>query len=212
MYSGDIGPDELGREWTLEFDEVQFIWSKPKESWIDYGVQIAFFKKAGRFPAKASEVGSGIIDYIRSQLYRSGKVMPWLPSDGRTERRRRLEIKELLSIKPLTSSAEAALRKWLKQEHGSSGADTKLVLSDILIWCVERRLDAPAESICIRHINSVRREFDKRTLVAWPERQHSLSQRGWPSFSSSIYPPNCLLTLTRTGSRACIAAPRKKIR
>lgn len=176
MYSGDIGPDELGREWTLDFDHVQFIWSKPKASWIDYGVQIAFFKKAGRFPAKASEVGSGIIDYIRSQLYRSGKVIPWLPSDGRTERRRRLEIKELLSIEPFSSSDEVVLRKWLKEEHGSSGADTKLVLSDILIWCVERRLDAPSESICTRYINSIRREFDTNFLTTLSENLSDLTK------------------------------------
>ena len=58
MYSGVIGPDELGREWTLDFDDVEFIWSKPMDSWIDYGVQIAFFKNSGRFPEKAGEVSS----------------------------------------------------------------------------------------------------------------------------------------------------------
>ena len=32
MYSGDIGPDGLGRDWTLDFDDIEFIWSKPKET------------------------------------------------------------------------------------------------------------------------------------------------------------------------------------
>ena len=165
MYSGVIGPDELGREWTLDFDDVEFIWSKPMDSWIDYGVQIAFFKNSGRFPEKAGEVSSAIIDYIRSQLYRSGKVMPWLPSDGRTERRRRLEIKVLLNIQPLKPSDEAALRHWLKVEHGDSGADAKRVIADTLIWCVERRLEAPPESVCMRHINSIRRAYDTEFLT-----------------------------------------------
>ncbi len=165
MYSGVIGPDELGREWTLDFDDVEFIWSKPMDSWIDYGVQISFFKKCGRFPEKAGEVSSTIIGYIRSQLYRSGKVMPWLPSDGRTERRRRLEIKALLNIKPLKSSDVAALRHWLKVEHGASGADAKRVIADTLIWCVERRLEAPPESVCMRHINSIRRAYDTEFLT-----------------------------------------------
>lgn len=135
------------------------------DSWIDYGVQIAFFKNSGRFPEKAGEFSSAIIDYIRSQLYRSGKVMPWLPSDGRTERRRRLEIKILLNIQPLKPSDEAALRHWLKVEHGDSGADAKRVIADTLIWCVERRLEAPPESVCMRHINLIRRAYDTEFLT-----------------------------------------------
>ena len=99
MYSGDIGPDELGREWTLDFDDVEFIWSKPTNSWIDYGILIAFFKKSGRFPEKAGEVSSAIIDYIRSQLYRSDKVMPWLPwPNGNKPARKRHFWEHLVNI------------------------------------------------------------------------------------------------------------------
>ena len=64
---------------------------------------------------------------------------------------------------------EKELRLWLNQEHGYSGAETKAVISDIPVWCIDRRSDAPPENVATRLINSVRRRFNTGLLTTIKE-------------------------------------------
>ncbi|MGB0906056.1 MAG: Tn3 family transposase [Maricaulaceae bacterium] len=110
MTFNDSG-DDVTDGWTISFDESRFLSEKKRDTQLDYAYQIKFYQRMGRFPKRQDAISTKALNYLKDQLKVSGSEL--LEVSGRTERRRRIEISEYLTLKPLGEEDEGRLENWL---------------------------------------------------------------------------------------------------
>ncbi|MER9025613.1 DUF4158 domain-containing protein [Mesorhizobium sp. M0815] len=80
---------ELARWWSLNFDELALIETKPLRTRLGFAAQMKMYRGAGRFINHASEIPAEPIDYLAEQLSAALTDLDGYDWAGRTGRRHR---------------------------------------------------------------------------------------------------------------------------
>ncbi|WP_373415044.1 DUF4158 domain-containing protein [Ensifer aridi] len=100
---------ELARWWSLNFDELALIETKPLRTRLGFAAQMKMYRWAGRFIDHASEIPAEPVAYLAEQLSAGLTDLDGYDWAGRTGRRHREEILALLGLRRMTADDRAEL-------------------------------------------------------------------------------------------------------
>jgi len=105
----ELSTEELARDWSLNFADLDFLITKPKATRYVLAVQLKYFAVNGCFAHDASDISSETVSYLAEQLGAKQPDLTELSLGGRSKRRHRADILEYLGFQRLNASDRAAL-------------------------------------------------------------------------------------------------------
>ncbi len=105
--------EELTEHFTLTHEEHELLKGKHEETKLGFAVLLKFFQYEGRFPTKHQEVPKAVIAHIASQINVDASALSNYRWQGRSIKRHRSKIRELLGFKKWSNQYSAALSEWL---------------------------------------------------------------------------------------------------
>jgi len=87
--------EELSRHWSLNYEELELIKTKPYKSHVAFCIQLKYYQYYGIFPENKKELADIPLQYISEQLgfeNRNDKILSYYDWEDRTARRHRQEI------------------------------------------------------------------------------------------------------------------------
>lgn len=60
--------EELATHWSLSFEEMQLLKSKPSRSHLPFVAQLKYYRYSGRFPGSAGDIPPTVIHYLADQV------------------------------------------------------------------------------------------------------------------------------------------------
>ena len=109
-------PEELAKEWSLSFADIEFVNAKPAASRLGLAVQLKFFAAFGYFATAATEVPDEAVSYLAEQLGVSKADLCQYDFSGRSGRRHCAEILRHLGFRRMKRADRAALADWIATE------------------------------------------------------------------------------------------------
>ena len=105
----ELSMEELARDWSMSFADLDFLSTKPKATRYVLAVQIKYFAAHGCFAYDASDIPSEAVSYLAEQLGAKQPDLKELSLGGRSKRRHRADILEYLGFQRLNASDRTAL-------------------------------------------------------------------------------------------------------
>ncbi len=97
--------NELTECWSLNFEELALLKSKPPKNHLPFCFQLKFYQHLGRFPQSYDEIAEAPLKYLKEQLDEFEiEEYDW---KGRTAKRHRAEILKYLDIRKSTTKNAA---------------------------------------------------------------------------------------------------------
>ncbi len=62
--------EELSKHWSLVFEELELLKSKPERNHIGLAIQLKYYQFTGQFPQTSSEIPETILHYLSGQFVR----------------------------------------------------------------------------------------------------------------------------------------------
>lgn len=149
---------KFSENWTVTFDEHQFIAEKPEKSRLDYAQRIRYYAAFGKFPRKSDPLSADIIDYLADQI-----EVPMLPSQDLTLRqiqRRNSEIRKFINLSSLDQDGMKTLQNWVSAQPRFLTETAENMDHQIRQWCLSRRHEPPSNRDIERMIESVKSKYD----------------------------------------------------
>lgn len=94
---------ELSRWWSLNFDELALIETKPLQSRLVFAAQLKMYRRIGLFAEHTGEVPLQPVTYLSEQLSAVVADLHSYGWTGRTGRRHREEILAFLGVRRMTT-------------------------------------------------------------------------------------------------------------
>ena len=148
----------FSENWTITYDEHQFIAEKPEKSRLDYAQRIRYYAAFGKFPRKSDPLSAQIIDYLADQI-----ESPMMPSQDLTLRqiqRRNSEIRKFINLSPLGEGETAALQAWVSQQPHFLTEASEIIDQQIRQWCLSRQYEPPTNRDIKRLVVSIKSKYD----------------------------------------------------
>ena len=143
---------ELSNHWSLSFEELELLKTKPSRSHLPFCVQLKHYKYAGYFLTSFSDISDVPLQYIMGQLdIVDIEEYEW---DSRTAKRHNLEILEYLGIKKTSSADRINYKKWLIRELIPKINNVKELANLSKEWFLQSKLILPTQLILERLIKS----------------------------------------------------------
>ena len=60
--------EELANHWSLRFEEMQLLKSKPNRNHLAFVSQLKFYQNSGRFPSSAKDISPTVLHYLANQI------------------------------------------------------------------------------------------------------------------------------------------------
>ena len=160
----DTNSQQFSEKWSLTFDESEFIQTQPEKAWLDFAVNLIYFRNEGVFPSRGDDVPGAVIEYLHSQIGSAAQGINWLPQQIRTARRRRVLIKKFYKISAADQKDLDKLRGCLNQKHIHDDIGAKTLQSEIPMWCFNEKIECLSDYDGQRLSTSVIAAADDRTL------------------------------------------------
>ncbi|MFK5978777.1 MAG: Tn3 family transposase [Rhizobiaceae bacterium] len=155
----ELSTEELVRDWSLNFTDLDFLSTKPKATRYVLAVQLKYFAVNGCFAHGASDIPSEAVPYLAEQLGNKQPDLTKLSFGGRSKRRHRADILKYLGFQRLNASDRAALVSWVKADLCPTGKSVAAMVEQIFLWCRDRKIIRPASSEIERIVRSERHCF-----------------------------------------------------
>lgn len=155
----EISDEELATQWSLRFDEIELLKTKPPRTHLGFTLQLKIFQSCGWFPEHASDAPEAAMSYLAEQL---GAPLTDLGSygwAGRTGRRHRAEILSFLGFKRMTAADWRALHEWIGATLCPLGIPAGDMVDRVFLWCRDRSLHGPSRREIERLVRSERQSF-----------------------------------------------------
>ncbi|WP_431324658.1 Tn3 family transposase [Rhizobium sp. YTU87027] len=151
---------ELSRWWSLSFDELELIETKPPRTRLGFAAQLKMYRLAGRFAEHVGEVAAEPVAYLAEQLAAAPSDLEEYDWAGRTGRRHREEILAFLAIRRMTEDDRNDLATWLEAEICPKAMSVAAMVDEVCLWCRDRDIQTPAIGEVDRFTRSARRTFE----------------------------------------------------
>ncbi|MFV0468511.1 MAG: DUF4158 domain-containing protein, partial [Dysgonomonas sp.] len=155
--------EELGRHWSLSYEELQLLKTKPYKNHVAFCMQLKHYQYYGIFPESKNDLTGVALQYILEQLGFGNKkdnTLSYYDWEDRTARRHRQEILDFLGIRKFLESDQKEIQDWLCQTIFPKGFSTSEALEYVYEWLHHNKIDRPAEKELIRDLNSVYFQFE----------------------------------------------------
>jgi len=155
----DITDENLAKNWSLKFDEIGLLGSKPARAFLGFAVQLKFFQQYGWFPETHSDVPDNVTGYLAEQLELSTSDVDGYEWSGRSGRRHRAEILKFSGCRRMTAGDKETLRQWLCEFQCPQGIALEEMVENTLQWCLEQKIVSSSRKELIRLIRSYRQRY-----------------------------------------------------
>ena len=154
-----ISPEDLTREWSLSFSDIEFVNAKPLGLKLGLAVQLKFFAVHGYFVTTATEVPEDAISYVANQLGIGKADLGGYDFLGRSGRRHCAEILCHLDFRRMKRADRAALADWMATEFCPGGTSVTAMREAVFLWCRDHRIFGPSAKEMERLVRSERQRF-----------------------------------------------------
>ena len=158
-------PEELVEHWSVEPEDRAHIPDTVGESGcLGFVAQLTFYRMWARFPDGCADFAPTVLSHLAEQLAISEATIASYDWNGRTGRRHRRLILELLGVLPFDAPSQAAFQSWLltelfPTEPGSAESEERIDQ-----WFVRAKRERPGGYRLDRLIGSVRQSYDERVF------------------------------------------------
>ncbi len=142
---------ELSDLWSLNFEELELLKTKPSRSHLPFCVQLKHYQYSGTFPKSFSDISEIPLQYLMGQLeVVEIEEYQW---NGRTAERHRLEILKYLGIKKSNDGDRTEYKEWLISELIPKVSNIKELVARSEEWFLQHKLILPCPSHLIDRID-----------------------------------------------------------
>ncbi|WP_439331982.1 DUF4158 domain-containing protein [Pseudoalteromonas caenipelagi] len=118
---------ELSEHWSLTFDELELLKTKPARSRLAFCLQLKYYQYTGTFPKSLTDLPDSPLHHLVDQLGTEIKDIKEYDWNGRTGRRHREEILVFLGVAKLTEETRHELVLWLCNSVYANGLKRKSI-------------------------------------------------------------------------------------
>lgn len=155
----EVSDDELATQWSLRFDEVKLLKTKPPRTHLGFALQLKLFQSRGWFPEHISDAPEAAIAYLAEQLETPLADLAGYEWAGRTGRRHRAEILAFLGFNRMTVADRRALQEWTGRTLCPLGIPAGDMVDRAFLWCRDHRIHGPSRREIERLVRSERQKF-----------------------------------------------------
>lgn len=159
-------PTELSASWSLTFDELSLLTTKPPHTSLGLCIQLKFYQNSGRFPLSCTEVPDVVIDYLGEQLGIETSALDRYAWSGRSGRRHRKAILKYLGVRRPKSADKGLFLSWLRDQVCPLGLSKEAMLERGVVWFRQQRLLCPSDREVEQSIGIARRQFEQGVFKA----------------------------------------------
>ena len=152
------GEDLIGR-WSLSFDDIDFINSKPVLTRLGLAVQMKFFSSRGFFATDHGSIPADGISYLAEQLGVEAAEVDGYDFSSRTARRHCAEILKHLGFHGMKQADREQLTAWIAKDLCFAGQSVNAMLERVYLWCRDRRIHGPSHKELERLVRSQRQHY-----------------------------------------------------
>ncbi len=105
--------EELATHWSLSFEEMQLLKSKPARNHLPLVAQLKYYQYAGRFPGAASDIPPTVHHYLADQVDADVNQIKAYDWSGRTGTRHRREVLQFLGVRRVSAEDKVLFSTWL---------------------------------------------------------------------------------------------------
>jgi len=156
--------EELVEHWSLTPEELALLPGKADGGKLGFAIQLAFYKQHGNFPDDEVDVAPAVVAHIASQIGVSITMLDGYDWAGRTGRRHRQLILDILAVTPFDKAAETAFRAWLAEEALPREPNSAALEEQIGTWFARNRIASPGAYRLDRLVASARAAHDERAF------------------------------------------------
>jgi len=142
--SSELSTEELARDWSLNFTDLDVLSTKPKTIRYVLAAQLKYFAAHGCFAYDASDIPAEAVSYLAELLGTNQPDLTELSLGGRSKRRHRADILEYLGFQRLNASDRVALISWVKTDLCPTGKSVAVMVEQIFLWCRDRKIISPS--------------------------------------------------------------------
>lgn len=155
--------NELTECWSLNFEELALLKSKPPKNHLPFCFQLKFYQHFGRFPQSYDEIAEAPLKYLKEQLDKFEiEEYDW---KGRTVKRHRAEILKYLDIRKSTTKEREQFCEWLISDLIPKLSNVKDLMTRSEVWFLRHKLELPTEFMLERLIRSAITTHEERTFL-----------------------------------------------
>jgi hypothetical protein len=162
--------DELGECWSLRPEDLALLAGRVDAGKLGFAVQLAFWRRHGRFPDDESDVAPAVIAHLAAQIGVSVEALDGYAWVGRTGRRHRVTIIDHLAVAVFDEAAEDRFRRWLAADVLPSEFGPSVLDEELSGWFARSRVTRPGAYRLGRIMRSPlpRPHTTTRCYSAWP--------------------------------------------
>jgi hypothetical protein len=152
--------EELANHWSLRFEEMQLLKSKPNRNHLAFVSQLKFYQNSGRFPSSAKDISPTVLHYLANQIEADVGYLDSYDWSGRTGSRHRREILDFIGIRRVSAADKVRFTAWLAQSVYPRGVDTSEATELASDWFRARKIECPAEKELDKLVRSAQQQLE----------------------------------------------------
>lgn len=152
--------EELANHWSLSFEEIQLLKSKPNRNHLAIVSQLKFYRNSGRFPSSAKDISPTVVHYLANQIDADAGDLDSYDWLSRTAFRHRREILDFIGIRRVSAADKINFGTWLSQSVYPRGVDTKEAIELAFDWFRTRKIECPSERELDKLVRSAQYQFE----------------------------------------------------
>ena len=152
--------EELASQWSLNFEEMQLLKSKPNRNHLAFVSQLKFYQNSGRFPSSAKDISPTVLHYLANQIEADVGHLHSYDWSGRTGSRHRREVLDFIGIRRVSAADKANFTAWLAQGVYPRSVDNSEATELAFDWFRTRKIEYPAEKELDKIVRSAQQQFE----------------------------------------------------
>jgi len=149
---------ELRECWVLSEEELSYVGDMVDSGKQTFCYYLKYFQLHAQFPSSRDFAPQGVLEFLSAQL--SISVVSFEGVSGRSDRRYRRRIAELLGIRKFDQDARAALSNWLVQSVLTSAPNETTLDATITDWFLSHRMIRPNAKAVANLVAKAERRLD----------------------------------------------------
>jgi hypothetical protein len=163
MDSSHLG---LGPEWILSRDELSLVASRSVINRLGFAVQLKFFAVHGRFPRSRMDLAVEVIQCIAEQIGVEAGHIDDDPSQSRSLRRHRAEIRAHFGFRKVTNKDATSLAYWLRDHAIAGNRSIDYLSNELEKRCRHLSIEPPSAGKVERIVRSAIHAYEERFCLA----------------------------------------------
>lgn len=156
--------EALGAQWSLRPEDLALLSGRIDAGKLGLAVQLAFWRRQGRFPDVEADVAPAVIDHLAAQVGVSADALEGYAWAGRSGRRHRALVIDHLAIAAFDAAAEARLRHWLANDLLPREPGPPALEEELGLWFAHNRIAWPGAYRLGRILRSAQAAHDDAAL------------------------------------------------